>query len=306
MFEERKHLLWVERYRPDNFDSYIGNVSMKEKFAGYIKEQDIPHILLTGPAGTGKSSAAKILLNGIDADVMAINASDENNIETVRNKIRGFAATRGWKPLKIIFLDEFDGFTQAGQGALRNLMEEFSLTTRFILTGNYTEKIIPAIISRTQHFKVIPPSKTDAAVHLAGILKKEGVKYDVGDIKFLIDSYFPDLRKVLGEAQSSSRNGVLSIDRQHIVENDYKMKVIDILGGADKNKFAVIRKLFADNSVRDFTDLYRVLYDKVTEYAPSNISSVILAIAEGQYKDALVVDKEINAMATVINILELL
>jgi DNA polymerase III delta prime subunit len=300
------HYLWIEKYRPDSLKNYIGNEQMKEKFSGYINEQDLPHILLTGPAGTGKTTAAKIILKEIDCDSMVINASDENNIETVRNKIRGFAATRGFKPLKIMLLDEFDGFTQQGQSALRNLMEQFSKTTRFILTANYIEKIIDPIVSRTQHFKVVPPSRKDVAVHLATILKAENVAYVVADIKFMVDAYFPDIRKVIGEAQAASIKGKLTIDKQHVVENDYKMKVVDILADktSKKEKFSAIRQLIADSGVRDFTDMYRIMFDKVQNFSPNNISGAILAIAEGQYRDAMVVDKEINAMATIINVLE--
>ncbi|MBW3546494.1 MAG: AAA family ATPase [Bacteroidetes bacterium] len=304
--DTKQHYLWVEKYRPTTLDNYIGNDHLKQKFEGYISEQEIPQLLFTGPAGTGKTTAAKILLNSIDCDYVIINASDENNIDTVRNKIRGFASTTSFKPLKIMLLDEFDGFTHAGQGALRNVMEQFSRSTRFILTANYVEKIIDPIISRTQHFKVVPPSRKDVAIHLANILKGENVSYSVQDIKFLVDSFFPDIRKVLGEAQAASRNGALEIDRQHIVENDYKMKVVEILigSGTKSEKFKEVRQLFADNSVRDFIDMYRLLYDRITEITPNNVSLGILAVAEGQYKDALVVDKEINAMATIINVLE--
>lgn len=306
MFDVREHTVWIEKYRPTNLETYIGNERMKEKFAGYLEEQDVPHLLLTGPAGTGKTTAAKILINSIDCDSMIINASDDNNIETVRSKIRGFAATRGFRPLKVILLDEFDGFSRAGQAALRNLMEQFIRTTRFILTANYLEQIIEPIISRTQHHTVVPPSKKEVAIHLSSILKNEEIEFTIQDIKYIIDAYFPDIRKIIGESQSLTKNGKLSVDVQQIVENDFKLKVIELISGSGpkKDKLNSIRKLLADVGVRDFSDLYRLLYDKVTIYAPNNISAAILAIADGQYKDALVVDKEINAMATLVNLLE--
>jgi DNA polymerase III delta prime subunit len=300
-----ENYIWCEKYRPNNFANYVGNDAMKAKFASYITNQDLPHILLTGPAGTGKTTAAKILVNSIECDSMCINASDENNIETVRSKIKGFASTAGFNNLKIIFLDEFDGFTRQGQEALRNLMEAFSNTTRFILTANYIERISGPIVSRTQHFEVEPPSKLDVAKHIVNILKKEEVEFAPVDLKIIIEAYFPDIRKIINECQLSTHEGKLQPDTRQIVENDYKLKIIDLLKSKTnpKEKFTTIRQVVANNKVRDFSLFYRTLYDHVADYASGNVSAVILKIAEGQYRDALVVDKEINAMATVVEIL---
>jgi replication factor C small subunit len=303
MADTKNSSLWVERYRPDTLEGYIGNEQMKAKFAHFIETRDIPHLLLTGPAGTGKTTAAKILLNSIPADTMSINASDENNIDTVRTKIRNFASTQGFEDMKIMLLDEFDGFTQAGQGALRNIMEEYSNTTRFILTANYIERIIAPIISRTQQFVVIPPSLKDVAIHTAGILKKEGVKFSLPDLKLVVDAHYPDVRKILNECQLATHDGTLTIDKKQVVESDFKLKVVSILGGTDNKKFENIRQLIADTRVRDFSDLYRILYDRVTEYGAKNVPQVILSLNEGQYRDAVVVDKEINFMAVIVNIL---
>jgi replication factor C small subunit len=306
--QPKTNTIWVEKYRPDSLEGYIGNEKMKAKFAGYIANKDIPHLLLHGPPGTGKTTAAKILMNAIPSDRMYINASDENNVETVRTKIRGFASARGFSPLKIMLLDEFDGFSRGGQEALRNLMEQFSATTRFILTANYAERVHEAIFSRSQDYKVVPPSKLDAARLVARILKTEGVEYVPTDIKTLVEAYFPDIRKIIGTAQLSSSEGKLTIDAADIVENDFKLKLVARLatGRGSAHVVTDIRQLIADTGQRDFIDVYRYLYDKVTEFAPNNVSQAILHIAEGQYRDSMVVDKEINLMATVINLLETL
>jgi len=169
--------LWVERYRPDTLEGYVGNDILRSKLEQYITTQDIPHILFYGTAGTGKTTAAKILIKNIDCDYMFINASDERGIDTMREKVKGFASTTGFKSLKIVVLDEMDAVTPDGQRALRNMMEAYSDTTRFILTANYIERIIEPLVSRTQVYKLTPPSKKEAAKRMADILKNEETPY---------------------------------------------------------------------------------------------------------------------------------
>lgn len=307
MIDRTTHTIWVEKYRPDSLEGYIGNAQMKAKFTQYIESNDLPHLLLVGPAGTGKTTAAKILVNSIECDTMIINASDENNIETVRTKIRSFAATQSFTGFKIMILDEFDGFTRSGQEALRNLMEQFSLTTRFILTANYVERVIDPIVSRSQQFRVVPPSNKEVCIHLAKILKKENVEFDKQTVIGLVDAYFPDIRKVVNEAQLATVDGKLEIDQQTLVENDFKLQILDILKGKNgsvNKRLTALRQLLVDANVRDYAPIYRFLFDHVSEYAGSNISPCILSLAEGQYKDALVPDKEINMCATLINVLQ--
>lgn len=302
-----EHYIWPEKYRPTTLDTYIGNDTLKARIGKFIASGDIPHLLLSGPAGTGKTTAAKIIANNIESDVLYINASDENNVETVRTKIKNFASSMGFKDMKIVILDEADYITPQAQAALRNLMETFSKSTRFILTCNYVERMIDPIISRTQQFQIVPPSKVEVAKHIANILNQENVIFDVKDLKVLIDAYYPDIRKLINECQLNSHNGELEIDEREIINSDYKLKIIEILSDkkADKkDKFKEIRQILADAKIRDYTDFYQLLYQKVDEYAGSNVSQCILHIAEGQYKDNFVVDKEINAMATLISILQ--
>jgi replication factor C small subunit len=300
------HSIWVERYRPDTLEGYIGNDSLKSKIGKMIATGDVPHLLLSGPAGTGKTTVAKIIVKNIECDYLYINASDENNVDTVRNKIKSFASTMGFKPLKVIILDEADYLTQNAQAALRNIMETFSRSCRFILTCNYVERMIDPIISRTQQFHVVPPSKVDVAKHLVGILKKEEVSYQAADVKLLVDAHYPDIRKVIGEAQSNTMNSALTLDAEEIVAGDVKLKVVELLNqkGDAKKRFVEIRQLIADAGIRDFADMYTLLYEKVDEYAKGHVSQVILHIAEGQKFDGQVVNKEINMMATLVNILQ--
>jgi len=300
----KENSLWVEKYRPKNLDSYVGNENLKKKVSRYLKEGDVPHLLLFGNAGTGKTTLAKLIVKNIECDHMYINASDENSVDVMRNKIKDFASSVGFKPIKVIILDECDFLTPNAQAALRNLMETFSRHTRFILTCNYVEKIIDPIQSRCQVFGVTPPSKADVARQVSSILGMENVKYDVDKIKILIDSGYPDIRRVINSAQRQVIDGVLDIDEKSVIENDYKLKLLEHLQKDDmKNAFNSIRKLLADAKVRDYTDLYKLLYDELDSYAEGHKAGVILIIAEHQYMDTSVVDKEINVMSMIVKIL---
>ena len=300
----KEHTLWVEKYRPVTLDTYLGNEHLKSKVSLYLESGDIPHLLLYGKAGTGKTTLAKILVNHIECDYIYINASDENNVDTVRNKVKMFASTLGFKDYKVIILDECDYITPNAQAALRNLMETFSKHCRFILTCNFVERIIDPIQSRCQTFQVIPPNKNDVAKHLHNILTQENVDYDREDLAILVNSGYPDIRRVINGAQRQSVDGKLVIDKQSIVENDYKLKLLEILEKQDKKSaFNNVRQLLADAKVTDFADLFRLLYDEVDSYGKGHIAECILIIAKYELSDAQVVDKEINAMAMIIEIL---
>ena len=292
-FEQKEEMvdnsLWVEKYRPIKLDDYVGNEHLKEKVSGYIESEDVPHLLLFGRAGTGKTTLAKLIVKSIECDYMVINASDENNVDTVRNKVKNFGSSQGFKKYKIIILDEFDYMTPNAQAILRNLMETFSKHCRFILTCNYVEKIIDPIQSRCQTFQIVPPSKKEVAVQLDKILKSEDVNYDVKDLVPIIDSSYPDIRKVINTCQLNSVKGVLKLSKNDLLDSDFKTKILDILKTSDdsRNKYMKIRQTVADSKVQDFTEMYSLLYDKVDEYASGKVSGVILVLAEGQHRDAL-------------------
>ena len=302
--EKLEHSLWVEKYRPTSLETYIGNEHLKSKVSVYLESGDLPHLLLYGKAGTGKTTLAKLLVNNIECDYMYINASDENSVDTVRNKVRGFASTMGFKDYKIIILDECDYITPNAQAALRNLMETFSKHCRFILTCNFVERIIDPIQSRCQSFQVIPPSKKEVAVHMTNILKEEGIASKVDDIAGLVNAGYPDIRRVINSCQRQCVDGMLVVDKQSLVESDYKMKLMEIIKKENKkDAFKGVRKLLADSQVTDFAELYKLMYDEVDSYGTGHIAECILIIAKYQLSDSQVVDKEINAMAMIIELL---
>ena len=305
--ERLEHSLWVERYRPTKLENYIGNEHLKSKVDVYLKSGDMPHLLLFGKAGTGKTTLAKMLVNSIECDYLYINASDENSVDTVRNKVRNFASTIGFKDMKIIILDECDYITPNAQAALRNLMETFSKHCRFILTCNFVERIIDPIQSRCQSFQIVPPSKKEVAVHLNNILKEEEVACKMDDVVSLVNAGYPDIRRVINSAQRQVVDGLLVIDEQALMENDYKLTLIEILKNDNKkDAFKKIRKLLADSQVTDFSDGFRLLYDTLDDWASGHTAEVILILAEGQRDDIVVVDKEINFMATMVKLLTII
>jgi len=194
--------------------------------------------------------------------------------------------------------------TPNAQASLRNLMETFSKHSRFILTCNYVERIIDPIQSRCQTYQIIPPSKKEIAVHIKNILDSEGIEYNVEDIVLNVNSGYPDIRRIINSVQRQSINGKLVVDKQSVIENDYKLKLLEILQTQDKkNAFKNIRQLLADNQITDYTDCFRLLYDEVDNYATGHVAEVILIIAKYEQSDAVVIDKEINAMAMLIELL---
>ena len=307
MTQNKQHTLWVERYRPVSLENYIGNEHLKTKVSKYISTGDIPHLLLHGKAGTGKTTLAKLLVSNVDCDQMYVNASDENNVETVRNKIKMFASSVGFKDLKVIILDECDFLTPNAQAALRNLMETFSKHCRFILTCNYVERIIDPIQSRCQSFQIIPPSKKEVAIHTSKILNTEGVSFENEQIVTMVNSSYPDIRRIINAVQRNIVDNQLIVDTESLGQNDYKLQVLEILQTQDKkNAFKNLRQLLADSQIRDYADLFRLLYDEIESYGKGHIAEVILTIAKYELSDAQVVDKEINAMAMLIEILNII
>ena len=236
-----------------------------------------------------------------------INASDESGIDSIRYKVQEFAMTIGNHPLKILVLDEADRLSIDAASVLRNVMETYSSHTRFILTANYVEKIIPAIKSRSQGFEISPPSKKECATHLAKILAAEQVKFQSPDIVFIVNSYFPDLRKIINFSQQSNIHGELKIAKANVIESDYKLKLIELLKTPAKiGIFTEIRQLVADATFSNYEEVYKFLFDHVNDYAQGKEAAVIIQLAEAVYQSSLVFEREITFVAAMHKILKVL
>ena len=298
----KEHTLWTEKYRPDVLENYIGNEHLKGIMAKYIAENDIQNLIFYGPAGTGKTTLAKLITKNINCDYLYINASDERGIETIRDKVSGFASTMSFKPLKVVILDEADFLTIQAQASLRNVIETFSKSTRFILTCNFVERIIDPLQSRCQVIKIIPPSKADIARHLSKVLSQEGVTYSVEELAVLVNQHYPDVRKMLNVIQMSVKGSTLTLDKQTLISSNYIDEVIKLL--PNKRSFKDIRQVIANSNISDFEALYRSLYDRASEYT-SRESEATIIIEEYLFHSNFRIDKEINAMACISKLLEI-
>jgi DNA polymerase III delta prime subunit len=301
---KKEHSLWVEKYRSTDLNTYVGNENIKKTIQQYLDQNDIQNFIFSGPAGTGKTTLAKLIVNNLDCDYIYINASDERGIDTIRDKVSGFASTASFKGIKVVILDEADFITIQGQAALRNVIETYSRTTRFILTCNFVERIIDPLQSRCQVLKIVPPSKADIAKHIAGIIEQENVEYEIDDIKLLVNQFYPDLRKMLNTAQLSTQGGKLLIDKSIIVSSNYTAQVLKELT-KPKPSWNEIRQIIANANIQDFEELYRFLYDNASVFASGNEGMVAIYINEYSYQANFRIDKEINAMALIQKLVEL-
>ena len=299
----KKHSLLVEKYRPTNLDNYIGNEKIKDTIKGYISQNDIQNLLFYGPAGTGKTTLAKLIAKNVDCDLLYINASDERGIETIRDKVSGFASTMSFRAQKIVILDEADFLTIMAQASLRNLTETFSRSTRFILTCNYIERIIDPLQSRCQTLKIVPPSKLDIVKHLKKVTEKENIKVHVNDLATVVNNNYPDVRKMLNTIQVSTQDNQLKLDKDTLVESNYQNKIFKELKEKKPN-WITIRQIVADSNVRDFEGLYRFLYDNSSEYASGKEGMIAFYVNEYSYQSNFRIDKEVNCMALMSKIIE--
>jgi replication factor C small subunit len=299
----KKHTLWIEKYRSQTLEQYIGNDAVKTRIADCIASNDIPHFIFSGTAGTGKTTLAKLIVSNIKCDYLYLNASDENGIDMIREKVKGFASSATFNPIKIVILDEADFLTQPAQAALRNIIEEYSINTRFILTCNYIERLIEPLTSRCEIHILKPPSMPDVARHICtNILDVEGVTYDLKNVALLVKEYYPDIRSVIKNLQAGVKDGKYE---WIALNTDWLTRVVDVLKSRDKKAWYTIRQIVADAQVDDFQVAYRFLFENLEKYSYGHDAEISVVLDDHIWRAGVVPDKEINFAAAIAKILEL-
>jgi len=298
--------LWVEKYRPATIDGYVFRDNhQREQVQSWIKQGTIPHLLFSGNAGIGKTTLAKILFNELDIqdlDILEINASRENNVDTVRDKIINFIQMIPFGDFKVVLLDEADYLSPNAQAALRGVMEEYHHTSRFILTCNYPNRIIPAIHSRCQGFHVERVDITEFTARVATILVEENVEFDLDTLDTFVKATYPDLRKCINTVQMNSLEGKLHTpEKGDTGEQDYKIEMVELF---KKGKISEARKLVCSQArPEEMEEIYRWLYDNVAIFGEESLQEkAILIIKQGLVDHTLVSDPEINLAATLIRL----
>jgi DNA polymerase III delta prime subunit len=305
-----EEFLWVEKYRPSSVDELILPTELKSIFRGFVSDGVIPNMLLAGPPGVGKTSAARVMLDQLGCDYIFVNGSKEGNIETLRNRIQDFASAMSLSGgRKYVLIDEADYMNpNSFQPALRGFIEEFSVNTGFILTCNFKNRIIEPLHSRFAaiDFKIGPDDAQRLAgqflKRLIGILDAESVKYDVPVLAEVINKYYPDWRRVINQVQAYSRvSGTLDSGILSLVRDDSVAEAIELMKAKD---YTGLRKWVSDNSSTDQGVLFRRFYDSASEYfTQACIPQVILVLGKYLYQAAFAADAEINVMCCLTEIL---
>jgi DNA polymerase III delta prime subunit len=298
--------LWVEKYRPSKMDGYVWrDNAQRRQIESWVKEKSIPHLLLSGTPGIGKTTMAKILVNEIgieSADLLEVNASRETGIDFIRNKIVPFISSIAWGPFKVVLLDEADRLSPQAQDSLKGIVEEYSSFARFILTCNNPNMVVPALHSRCQQFHFTKLDQTEFTARAATILVEENVEFDLDTLDLYVSTTYPDLRKCINLLQQNTNDRVLhSPHKEDAGTLDFKFEMVELFKAG---KISEARKLLCGKArPEEMEGIYRWLYDNVAIFGDEYMQDkAILKIKQGLVDHTLVIDPEINLAATLINL----
>ena len=301
--------LWFEKYRPKTVKEYVFKNKQLEKIVnGFIEEQSFGHLILAGPPGTGKTSLAKMLINETnveDADVLYINASKDNGVDMIRQKVTAFSQTMPWGRFKVILLDEADYMTPEGQAALRSAMEMYAESVRFILTCNYPDRLIPAMFSRSQLVHLDTLDETDFSVRVAEILVAEGVEFDLGVFDNYMKVSYPDLRKAINIVQLNTVNGILEAPTQEDASTNWKFEMIDLF--KNKQYRAARQHIIKNIRYDEYVETFKFLYQNLELFGENEDiqDQAVVIIRDGLVRHSMIADPEINLSATIIELEQL-
>lgn len=298
--------LWVEKYRPKNIDGYVWrDEAQRRQVLTWIKDKSIPHLLLSGNPGIGKTTMAKMLINEIgieDADVLEVNASRETGIDFIRDKIVPFISSIAWGPFKVVLLDEADRLSPNAQDSLKGIIEEYSSFARFILTCNSPNKVVPALHSRCQQFHFTKLDLTEYTARTATILVEEEVDFDLETLDLYVSTAYPDLRKCINLLQQNVSEGKLhSPTKEDAGTLEWKFEMVELFKAG---KISDARKLLCGKlRAEEMVEVFTWLYDNVSIFGDEQKQDqATLVIKQGLVDHALIVDPEINLSATLIKL----
>jgi replication factor C small subunit len=302
--------LWTETHRPQTLDQYVfRDQAQRQQVQSWVNDGAIPHLLFSGAPGVGKTTLARILINELAVDhydILEINASRENSVDTIRDKITNFVQTMPFGNFKVVLLDEADYITPNGQAALRGVMETYHATARFILTCNYPNRIIPALHSRCQGFHIERTDITEFTARVATVLVAESVEFDLDTLDTYVKATYPDLRKCLNLCQMNSTNDVLQPPQGNETgSRDWKIHAVDLF---KKQHITEARKLICSSTrPEEIEDTFRWMYDNLDLWSvdPEKQDQAVVIIRNGLINVPMVADQEINLSATLIELTSL-
>jgi DNA polymerase III delta prime subunit len=298
-------ILWVDKFSPKNIDEYLCKKSLKKVLLKFVEDKDIPHLLLYGNAGIGKTTLSKLLIEELGAKSLYINGSIETSVDVIRDKVLSFCSTTSFNKMKVVLIDEFDKLSDTAKDSLKATIEQYQHLCRFIFTTNYIDKIPEPIISRCTLLDVSNAPKKQILNLCVTILEKEDIDYDIEELIKLVENYYPDIRSTIKYLQHFSQSGLFKFNETDVKE--FEEEFVEILVSKIKpsEKYVKVKQLFIDNDFNDWNKIYQICYNRMDDYCGNNYCDVVISLAKYVYQSKTIPNQEINLMACLSEIFNL-